>query len=395
MTTLSLNTEFIKTGLVCPAGKSRVEYCDKDLPGLYVEVRATGQGRGTYYLRYKDANGKTCHQGLGRTDEISLAEARRSARDQRAEIRLGADPRAEAKARKAVPTLAEFFSESYLPYAKQHKRSWTRDETLYRLRVAPTFGATRLNDIKRRDVQNFLGAMQDEGLAEATADHHVKLIRQMLNLAVRWDVIETNPIVGVKLFNPDNKKQSYLEGDDLDRLLDVLRRDPNRGVCDAALFLLCTGARLNEALFATWDHVDLGNRVWRIPAENSKSKRGRSVPLNDSAIELLRRLGSRASGGRLFVSERTGKPLTYVHKVWERIRNEAGMPDLRLHDLRHQFASLLVNSGRTLYEVQKILGHSNSAVTERYAHLSQSALKDAANSASVMIRVAGMEPTSP
>ena len=69
------------------------------------------------------------------------------------------------------------------------------------------------------------------------------------------------------------------------------------------------------------------------------------------------------------MSERTGEPLTHVHKVWERLRNEAGLPQLRLHDLRHQFASFLVNSGRTLYEVQKILGHSNSAVTERYAHL--------------------------
>lgn len=394
MPTLSLSTNFINTGLVCPSDKGRIEYCDKDLPGLYVLVSASSPGRGTYYLRYKDGTGKTCHQKIGRTDETSLADARRSARDYRAEIRLGADPRAEAKARKAVPTLAEFYEDSYLPYAKQHKRSWKRDETLYRLRVAPAFGAVRLNDIRRREVQNFLGTMRDGGIAEATADHHVKLMRQMLNLAVQWDVIEANPIAGIKLFNPDNRKENYLEGDELNRLLGVLRTDRNRGVCDAALFLLCTGARLNEALQATWDHVDLGTRVWRIPASNSKSKRVRSVPLNDAAIELLGRLGTKASAGRLFVSERTGQPLTHVHKVWERLRDEAGLPELRLHDLRHQFASFLVNSGRTLYEVQKILGHSNSAVTERYAHLSQAALKDAANSASLMIRAAGREPTS-
>jgi len=386
MSNVQLTTQFINTGLVCPEGKPRIEYCDADRTGLLVEVRATNQGKGTYYLRYKDAKKQTRYQRLGRTDEISLAEAKRLAKDIKAEIRLGADPRAEAKAKKAVPTFTEFFRDSYLPFAKQQKRSWVRDEQLFRLRVEPAFGHMRLNELKRQAVQSFLGVIQKENLSKASADHHVKLIRQMMNRAVEWEVITTNPVARIKLFNADNKKEKYLEGEELTRLLHVLKTDTNRGVCNAAMFLLCTGARLNEALSAKLGHIDRQNKVWRIPAANSKSKRVRSVPLNDAALGVIEGLGVEEKDHFLFVSEKTGEPLKYVHKVWERLREKAGLPELRIHDLRHQFASFLVNSGRTLYEVQKILGHSSASVTERYAHLSSASLMEAANAAAVMIQ---------
>jgi hypothetical protein len=181
MPNVQLTNDFIKTGLVCPAGKSKIEYCDADRTGLFIEVRSTNQGKGTYYLRYKDDQGKTCHQKIGRTDDMTVTEAKKAARDLKAQITLGADPRADAKAKKAVPTFTEFFRDSYLPYAKQHKRSWVRDEQLFRLRVEPAFGHLRLHEVKRQVVQNFLGTMEKENIAKATADHHVKLLRQMLN----------------------------------------------------------------------------------------------------------------------------------------------------------------------------------------------------------------------
>lgn len=388
MPNVQLTTNFINTGLTCPDGQTRIEYCDADRTGLYVEVRSTNQGKGTYYLRYKDEKGKTCHQKIGRTDDMTVTEAKKAARDLKAQIRLGSDPRADAKAKKAVPTFTEFFRDSYLPYAKQHKRSWVRDEQLFRLRVEPAFGHLRLHEVKRQAVQNFLGAMDKEGIAKATADHHVKLIRQMLNRAVEWEVIQANPISRIKLFNADNKKERYLEDEELARVLKVLRTDTNRGVCNATMFLLATGARLNEALSAKLEHIDRENKMWRIPASNSKSKRVRSVPLNEFALALIDALGVVDRGDYLFVSGKTGKPLKYVHKVWERLRGEAGLPDLRIHDLRHQFASFLINDRRTLYEVQQILGHSSHSVTERYAHLSKDSLRAASNSASVKIQEA-------
>jgi integrase len=118
----------------------------------------------------------------------------------------------------------------------------------------------------------------------------------------------------------------------------------------------------------------------------------RSVPLNDSALDILGQLGTEGKLDSVFVNLRTDEAYTTIHKVWHRLRGKAGLPHLRIHDLRHQYASFLVNSGRTLYEVQQILGHSNPTVTQRYAHLSSKALQDAANSASIVIRGARQTP---
>jgi len=148
------------------------------------------------------------------------------------------------------------------------------------------------------------------------------------------------------------------------------------------MFLLTTGARLNEALKATWANIDVGKSTWRIPASDSKSKKMRAVPLNKKALEVLVVLRKEHDEDDLFINKRTGKRYVNINKAWYRIRGDAGMPNLRLHDLRHQYASYLVNSGRSLYEVQQILGHSDPTVTQRYAHLSTRALQEAAESAS-------------
>lgn len=381
-----LTQQLIDSGLICPTDKLKVEYCDTELPGLYAEVRASNPGKGTFYLRYKDADGKTCHQKLARTRDMSLAEARRQGKSLKASIQLGADPRGEVKAARAVITFAEFFKSHYLPHAKLRKRSWERDEELFRLRIDGVFGGKRLNEITRHAVQKFQGSVVDSGLSPATADHHVKLVRRALNLAVEWQMLEVNPIKGVPLLNVDNRVEHYLKPDELDRLLTVLRTDHNRAVCSIALYLLSTGCRLNEALTAKWADIDSQSRTWRIPATNSKSKKVRSVPLNDSALEVLEHAETEGRHEHVFVNAQTNKPYTTIMKVWSRLRKEAGLPKLRIHDLRHQYASFLVNSGRSLYEVQQILGHSDPSVTQRYAHLSTKALLEAANSASIAIK---------
>ncbi|MGJ0484795.1 MAG: tyrosine-type recombinase/integrase [Methylomicrobium sp.] len=386
MAKFKLTQNFVNNDLQCPEGKARIEYVDADLPGLYIEVRATSPGQGTYYLRYKDATGKTCHQKLGRTTDLSLADAREMAKTQKADIALGADPRGEEKARKVVLTYAEFFEQHYLPYVKPRKRSWAKDEEMFRLRLQAQLGHLRLSQISRQQVQAFHTALKEEGLSASTCNHYIKLIKHSLNLAIDWALLDTNPAVRVPLFHEDNKRENYLNEAELERLLTVLRTDENRTICQIVIFLLSTGARLNEALSARWDQVDIDRRVWKIPASNSKSKRLRSVPLNDSALEVLHQLDTAGRFEQVFINQQTGLPYTTIAKVWGRLRRKAGLPHLRIHDLRHQYASFLVNSGRTLYEVQQILGHSDPSVTQRYAHLSTQALQEAANSASVMIK---------
>ncbi|MBK9440751.1 MAG: tyrosine-type recombinase/integrase [Comamonadaceae bacterium] len=392
MPVIKLTAAMFPQVLHCPPGINRQELCDADLPGLYIEVRATAPGQGTYYLRYKDTTGKTCHKRIGSTADITLADARKLAKVIKGEIASGIDPKGDEKAKKAMLTYDTFFTEEYLPYVTPRKRSWKRDEELYRLRIKRALGDKKLEAITRQEIQTFHTALLAEGLSPASADHHVKLLRQSLNLAIEWDMLDKNPAAKVPLFNVDNKVEHYLDDEQLQRLLAVLRSpDSPRSVCQIALFLLSTGARLNEALSAKWADIDRQTRVWRIPATVSKSRKIRVVPLNDSALEVLAELDSEGQFEHLFVNRQTGKPYTTIMKVWSRLRLKAGLPFLRIHDLRHMYASFLVNSGRTLYEVQACLGHSDPKVTMRYSHLSSKSMQEAANSASVAIQ-RGMPP---
>lgn len=393
MPIVKLNADYIKHHLQCPEGKTKVQYNDEYIKGLYIEVRATSQGQGTYYLRYKDINGKTCNKKIGRSTDISLTDACKEALELRGNIFCGADPRAEEKARRAIPTLTEFFDDSYLPYAKVHKRSWKRDVQLF-ARIDKAFGHLRLDQVQKQKVAVFHAElMESEGLSAASADHHPKLLRRMFSMAIEYEIIERNPLSKFSLFGIDNRVENYLDDEQLGKLMDVLRTDANRPACNIAILLLCTGCRLNEILSAKKSDISVENRTLKIAAINAKGKRVRSVPLNDAAIDIiLKQLEDTKGYDYLFINHQTGLPYTTVMKVWTRLREKAGLPHLRLHDLRHSFASFLVNSGRTLYEVQQILGHSQSIVTERYAHLSTKTLQAASNSASVMIKAASTTP---
>lgn len=371
--------------MVCPPHLRRLEFVDQGGLGLYVEVRASSPGVGTAYLRYKDASGKTCHAKIGSTAVLSVADIRREAKRLKAEITLGGDPRAEANKRKSIMTFSEFFEGQYLPHAKMHKRSWLRDQQLYEPRIRAVFGPKRLDQITRQQIQSFHNSLPKEGLAHASANHFLRLIKHSLFLAVDWQLIEKNPAARLPMFHEDNKVEHYMDEEQLQALLKVLRTDNNKMVCAIAMFLLSTGCRLGEALSAKWADVDLDRRVFVIRASNSKSKKVRAVPLNDAALGVLQSLGTKDAYDYVFPNKKTKGQYTRFGKVWERLRNKAGLPHLRLHDLRHQYASFLVNDGRSLYEVQQILGHSSPIVTMRYAHLSTKALQEASASASARL----------
>jgi integrase len=155
------------------------------------------------------------------------------------------------------------------------------------------------------------------------------------------------------------------------------------------LFLIYTGARKREALDAKWQDIDWDKKSWRIP--KTKSGKVRHIPLSKGALSVLEALENLCLEGRLgrhlkascladmsyryiFPNIRTGQPYVSFFYSWNAARVRAGMPDLRVHDLRHSFASFLVNAGRSLYEVQELLGHADIRTTSRYAHLSRERL---------------------
>ena len=379
---LLLTDKFIKTGLVCPKGQPKIEFCDTLIKGFRIDVTAISPGVGTYYYSRK-IDGRRRHMKIATTD-ISLSDAREQAKNLRAEYQLGGNPYAEVKAKKQVISWTTLIIDYYLPHAQQHLRSVGNLEEMHRLRIGPKFGNLPINKFTRHSVQQFHNALRDEGLAPATCDHHLKFIRQALNLAVEWNLIETNPVSKVKLFHIDNREERLMTDEELQRLMAELNKpDKRRKVAHSVIkFLLFTGARVNEALNARWEDINRNNRTWLIQATNSKSKKRRSVPLNDAALEVLDNLGTDGNSDWLFISSRGDgtERLTTISKTWQKIRLDAGLPTTRLHDLRHQMASMLINSGQSLYTVQQILGHSDPSVTQRYAHLSTESLQEAANS---------------
>lgn len=381
MPVVNLTKEFIANELICPFGKSKIEFVHNNRSGMFISVSFANQGTGTFYLRFK-LNGKSTSIKLGRVSDISLDDAMKKVTELRAQIAQGVDPRDEIKPKQFAPLFRTLWEERLLPHFKLHKRSWKCDESMYRMRLKKEFGHIRIDQITLLHVQTFHSALRASGLSEATSNHHSKFLRHCLSLSVKWAVIDKNPLTGITLFKEDNQINNTLNEEELGRLVTLLKDHPNRPTCNAALFLLCTGARLNEALKAKWEHIDIDNKVWIIPSSNSKSKRVRSIPLNSSAIGVLNALGTRDNYEYLHINFRTKKRLTNIQKGWRSIRAEAGLPHLRLHDLRHSFASLLINSGQTLYSVQRILGHASPNTTLRYAHLSTKSLQSAADSAS-------------
>ena len=168
------------TGLVCPPDKARIEYSVADEPGLFVECRSSTKAVPTWYLRLKNSKGTNEYRRLGTIKAVSLTQARKQARQIKAEHALSPKQLPEAAPAVGSMTLATFIADHYEKHARIHKRSFKRDDQLYRIRIAPKFGHLALSAINRRDVQAFHNALLDEGLSPASADHHIKLLRRVL-----------------------------------------------------------------------------------------------------------------------------------------------------------------------------------------------------------------------
>jgi integrase len=185
---------------------------------------------------------------------------------------------------------------------------------------------------------------------------------------------EKNPTAGLTTA-PDVCRERFLSQAEARRLFEVLDNDENQTAAQAIKLLLLTGARRNEITHALWDYVDWNNRTLLVP--RSKNGRARLIYLNNAALDLLKSVQRVVDNPYIFPSPVTGRPSASLHFPWSRIRKAAGLPAVRVHDLRHSFASFLVNSGVSLYTVQALLGHSNAKTTQRYAHLANRTLLDA------------------
>ena len=172
------------------------------------------------------------------------------------------------------------------------------------------------------------------------------------------------------------QRDRFLSPDEAQRLISSINADENRVAAQAIMLLLLTGGRRNEITQAKWDYVDWEKRTLMVPI--SKTGRPRAIALSGRAVALLRSIHRASTSEYIFPSAVTGRPSPSLHFPWVRIRRRAALEGVRLHDLRHSFASFLVNQGVSLYVVQGLLGHTQPRTTQRYAHLAQDTLNTAA-----------------
>lgn len=370
-------TPALVNSIVCPEGKRRLDIFDSKTKGLVLEVRPSG-GK-TFYLRYLDTRGRSRQVKLADARDVSLSQARQLADSTRNKIAMGEDPLIEKSVKRSVLTLEEFFYDRYLVFAKGYKRSWDIDESVFRNHIQPKIGKKHLDEVTKDDIARLLHERRAQGGAAGSANRIVILCRYMFNLALKWETpgVVKNPASGVQMFEDPPTKERYLSTEEAKRLYDSVCISDNEMLRYIIPMLILTGARKREVLDAKWEDFDFKLLSWRIPF--TKTGRPRHIPMSEGVISLLNSIPRIEGCPYVFPNPKTRKPFVSVFNSWSTARSLAGLSDVRLHDLRHSFASFLVNNGRSLYEVQKLLGHTQIRTTQRYAHLSHDTLMEAAS----------------
>ena len=381
-----INDEYVAQ-LICPTDKSHFEVFDANLKGFYVDVQPSGHK--CFRLRHR-VKSKLRVTTLGNALLISADQARKMAVKVLAGQSFGhgmngLELMGDDQSSNAVlmgETLESFFLEKYIPYVKSYKRSWKTDFSMIRNHLVPLIGRKSMRYLSPPDVAIFVDHMKQKGYAIGTINRALVLLRYGFELAIRWKEpgVEVNPVKEIKNIKDDNKLERYLCEKQAKVLMQAVAQSSNAMLQHIVLFLIYTGARKNEVLQACWQDVDWQKSSWLIP--KTKSGKVRHVPLSRGALELLNKLQNQikldSMGKRaIFANPETGKPFISFFYSWNSARVRAGMPEFRIHDLRHSFASYLVNAGRSLYEVQELLGHADIKTTSRYAHLSRERLAQA------------------
>jgi integrase len=377
-----------------------VRVCPSGVKSFVIQSRVGGGGRGAPEPR----------RSLGRTTTLTATQARKAAAELLARVRLGADPVGERKAAQAVPTFAQATEEWLAVHVRPKRKAKTQDnyERVLRIYILPAIGDTRITELRRADV-----ARLHEGMSEtpAMANRALAVISSIWNWAARREIVEAtnNPAKGVERY-PEHGRERFLSSSEFACLGDAIheaetvglvydvdddkpkakhapKAENRRTIVDpfaiaAIRLLILTGARLQEIVTAKWAYVDAERGILFLPT----SKTGRKpVYLSAAALQVLTDM-PRVEGCEYVIAGKSGnRPRTDLKRPWASITKAAGLDGLRLHDLRHSFASLGAGGGLGLPIVGKLLGHSQPSTTAKYAHLDADPLRRAVDSIGAQI----------
>ncbi len=361
---------------VKPGDRDRILW-DSELKGFGLKV--TPKGKRVYFVYYRTHDGQQRRPKIGNHGAVTCEQARETAQQWLAEAAKGSDPSAIRKAKKEAPLVA-VLAERYMrehAHMKKKPRSAQSDESNLRNHVLPALGTKKVAAVTRVDIGKLHHAMKDR---PGAGNRVLALLSKMFNLAEKWGLRPdgSNPCRHVERY-PERKMERFLSVEEMGRLGGALAeaehaRTEMPSAIAAIRLLAFTGCRLSEVLALRWNDVDLERSCLRLPDSKTGSK---VVRLSPPALAVLNAIERQEGNAYVIAGREPGSHLVYLQKPWVRICKRARLEGVRLHDLRHSFASVGAASGLSLPMIGALLGHRQPATTQRYAHLADDPLRQA------------------
>jgi integrase len=369
-----------------PAPARDVLLWDDELPGFGVRCRSSGTK--SYFLKYRTRGGRQRWLTLGAHGPLTPDRARAKALREKAAIGDGDDPSGERQRKRRENTVAEVADRYLAEHVAVHNKASTAGEArrIVETRIKPELGKTKIGDLTRADIKAWHQSMS---ATPYEANRALAYCSRMLSLAAMdWELREDNPSIGIKRF-PERKRERFFSDDELARIgeaLAVAERDSTElpGFILLLRLLATTGMRLGEALTLHWADVDVPARAIRLRDAKAGA---RTVHLGAAAVALLATVDDRNGP---VVRGLDGRPLSrnVAEKAWMRLRERVGLPDARLHDLRHSVGTFAALAGANAFVVRDLLGHRTLAMTGRYVERAADMVRATADAVSNRIAAA-------
>ncbi|EKS28162.1 tyrosine-type recombinase/integrase [Afipia felis] len=395
-------TDSIVKDLPSPDKGNRVTYDGGEKAVRGFGVRVTAAGARSFILNYRTRTGRERRFTIGQYPTWKTTAARQEAEELRRRIDRGEDPMAEKEADRDAKTVADMTKKFLEEHSERKNRESTTAlyEGMIDKWILPKFKHRKVSEVTFSDIDDLHHSITRDGGPYA-ANRALAVLSKMFNLAIRWQWRTDNPAKGVER-NQEVKRHRYLSPDEIKALLAAVNAHEDKQAANIIRLLLLTGARRGEVLNATWDQFDLKEGVWTKPGHTTKQKTEHRVPLSAPARQLLSTLHTEAKAAAkkagtelpkwVFVGRVNGGPREGIKGPWDEICKAAkliGPKAVRVHDLRHSYASILASSGMSLPIIGQLLGHTQPATTARYAHLFDDPLRTATERVGLIVDGSG------